>query len=82
MKYKVLEGSHRHGKTTYTTYNKGDVVDTAMDLIAMFPNKFVVVSDAEELPPTPPVKAEPKPDSAFPPFAPAPATVPPKKKGK
>ena len=41
MKYRVKTGKHdQFGKV----YCKGDVLDTDMDLIAMFPNKFEKVS--------------------------------------
>jgi len=82
MIYKVLEGSHRQGGKTFT---KGQQVDTASNLVALFPNKFAVVSESEavEAVPVPTPETKQRPDKEFPPFAPPPAApIPPKKKGK
>lgn len=88
MKYKVLEGAHRqNGKT----YSKGEVVDTTKDLVAMFPNKFTAVGESDAPSQESPVVETARPESTFPPFAPAPAkpaptpakaTTSPTKKGK
>lgn len=46
-KYQVLEGSHYHDGRLH---GKGDVIQTNVDLIAQFPNKFLKVGDST--PPT------------------------------
>lgn len=46
MKFKVVSGSHREGKTVFRS---GDIVETNRDLAKAFKNKFEKVLDEEKV---------------------------------